>query len=795
MTVRRVTFWALRTLVGLALILLLAGGVGYIWLRGSLPTTEGEISIAGLEAAVEILRDADGIVTIRAENEQDAFLALGYVHAQDRLWQMDFMRRTGAGRLSEVIGGATLRVDRLMRTLGLYRVAEANLEQLSGPTRATLESYTAGVNAFMNTHEGPWPPEFYLLRYRPEPWRVADSMVWGRLMALQLSSNWSDEVRRLRLAKHLEPEQVAFLWPDYPADGPIALAELAGLYDGPTHARLGKVLPWDWAPKSASNAWALSGSQTASGKPIMANDPHLSLSAPGVWYLVRIETPDIQLVGATAPGAPFLVVGHNGRIAWGLTTTEGDAQDIFVERLTEGDPTRYDTPDGPQPFEVREETIEVRGEDPVVQRVRTTRHGPVMSDVFAEAGDLTGDGHVLALAWPALRDDDRTADALFDVNHANNWREFEAALRNWHSPQQTIVYADTEGTIGLAAPARLPLRKKGDGRSPVPGWSGEHDWTGFIPFEDLPRQRNPSRGRIVTANNRLVPDDFPHLITADWRNPFRAARIEEMFEAGPKSTAEQHGEMQLDIKSLAAQRLLPLLLPLLVPGVAASETGQAAHDLLRDWDFRMDREQPEPLIFYAWLYELTRKILADELGPDFGDFQRSNADLLSRVLTGGRAWCDHVNTAETEDCESQVVAAFEAAVASLSQAFGDDPGDWRWGDVHVARFPHPVLSHIPVLRSLLGFQVEADGGNYTVNRGGALMGGPSDRLFTDIHGPGYRAVYDLADLENSRFMISTGQSGNPLSPLYGSLAERWRDGAYVTLEDAKDGAQRLRLTP
>lgn len=792
MTVQRIIFWVLRTLVGLALILLLAGGVGYLWLRGSLPATEGQVTIAGLDSPVEVLRDADGIVTIRAETEHDAFLALGYVHAQDRLWQMDFMRRTGAGRLSEVVGGATLRVDRLMRTLGLYRVAEANLAQLSAPTRAALESYTAGVNAFIETHDGPWPPEFYLLRYRPEPWRVTDSMVWGRLMALQLSSNWSDEVRRLRLAKHLEPEQVAFLWPDYPADGPIALAELASLYDGPTHGRLGEILPWDWAPKSASNAWAISGGQTASGKPILANDPHLSLNAPGVWYLVRIETPDFQLVGATAPGAPFLVVGHNGRIAWGLTTTEGDAQDIFIERLTDGDPTRYDTPDGPQPFEIREETIAVRGKDPVLLQVRATRHGPVISDAFAEADGLVGSDYVLALAWPALRDDDRTADALFGINHARNWGEFEAALRHWHSPQQTIVYADTEGTIGLTAPARLPLRKKGDGRSPVAGWSGEYDWAGFIPFEGLPRLRNPARGRIVTANNRLVPDDFPHLITADWRNPFRAARIEEMLDASPKARPEQHRAMQLDIVSLAARRLLPLLLPMVA---GDDDSRQAARDLLRDWDFRMDRERPEPLIFYAWLHELTRKILADELGPDFGDFQRSNADLLSRVLTGGRTWCDHVNTERTEDCEGQVAAAFEAAVERLALAFGDDPGAWRWGDVHVARFPHPVLSHIPVLRSVFGFRVETDGGNYTVNRGGALMGGPAETLFTDVHGPGYRAVYDLADLDNSRFMISTGQSGNPLSPLYGSLAERWRDGAFIALDGAPEEAQRLLLTP
>ncbi len=777
---------------------MLGAAVAYLWLRGSLPQTEGTLQIAALDAPVEVLRDRDGMVTIRAESERDAAVALGYVHAQDRLWQMDFMRRSGAGRLSEVVGPATYRLDRFMRTLGLYRVAEANVAKASPALREVLDAYADGVNAFIAEPDGPLPLEFQLLRYRPEPWRPADSLVWGRLMALQLSGNWTEEILRARVARRLMPEQVALLWPGYPADGPVALASVAADLENLPLRDLAAILPWELAPKDASNSWVLAGALTASGKPLLANDPHLALSAPGQWYLVRIETPKRTRAGATAPGVPFLIAGHNGRIAWGFTTTHSDTQDLFVERVDPTDPTRYLTPTGSQSFETREETITILGEAPGVITVRGTRHGPVISDAVDEAADAAmksgEDSAVLALAWPALRTDDRTAEALFAISRAGNWNVFLTATRGFHSPQQNIVYADTTGTIGFVAPARVPVRKSGDGRLPVPGWSGEFDWQGTIPFADLPMRLNPPAQRVIVANNKIVPDSYPYLLTADWPDPYRAQRIQDLLDASDRASTGIEGSqaIQQDTLSLAARALLPYLLR----AQPRTDRGREALDILADWDGGMRRDSPAPLLFYAWLFELNRALLADELDEDFADFQRPKVGILLRVLSEFQVWCDDVATGPVEDCQTQLLASLETALDKLALRFRKAISQLRWGDAHRVKFKHPFMSRIPVLGSLFAYAVESDGGTYTVNRGGVSFAGGWSNLFEDVHGPGYRAVYDLADLDNSRFMIATGQSGNTLSPHYGDLATRWRDGDYVKLVgDATVRTRTLRLTP
>ncbi len=798
MRIRSLIVWTTGIVAGLVLLLVLGTGGAYLWLRGSLPRTEGTLQIAALKAPVEVLRDSDGIVTIRAQSETDAAVALGYVHAQDRLWQMDFTRRSGAGRLSEVVGPATRRLDRFMRTLGLYSVAEANVEQASPALRAVLDAYADGVNAFIADPGGPLPLEFQLLRYRPEPWRPADSLVWGRLMALQLSGNWTEEILRARVARRLTPQQVADLWPAYPADGPVTLADVASDLDGLPLRELASLLPWELAPKDASNSWVLAGTLTASGKPLLANDPHLALSAPGQWYLARIETPEGTRAGATAPGVPFLVAGHNGRIAWGFTTTHSDTQDLFVERVDPADPARYLTPNGPTAFDTREETIVILGEEPDIITVRSTRHGPVISDVVDEAADTAktaaGSNAVLALAWPALRPDDRTAEALFAINRARNWDEFEAAAADFHSPQQNIVYADTSGTIGFVAPARVPVRKRGDGRVPVPGWSGEFDWDGFIPFADLPRRVNPPAQRVIAANNKIVADDYPYLLTPDWPDPYRAQRIQDLLDADSRTpvSIEASQTIQQDVVSLAARTLLPSLLA----AEPQTDRGREALDILSRWDGGMRRDDPAPLLFYAWLYALNRAVLSDELDGDFAAFQSPKVDFLLRVLRDGHAWCDDVATGPAEDCQTQLVTALETALNTLALRFPKAIGQLRWGDAHRARFNHPILSRIPLLGKVFTYSVESDGDSYTVNRGGVSFSGASGDLFEDVHGPGYRAVYDLATLDNSRFMIATGQSGNPLSPYYGNLTERWRDGVYLKLVgDATAPTRTLRLTP
>lgn len=799
--VLRYGLWSVTSV--LVLVLVVAVG-GFLWLRTSLPDLNGEAALPGLDAQVTVLRDKDGIVTIRAASDMDAYRALGYLHAQDRLWQMDLMRRSGAGRLSEVVGAPTIRMDKIMRTLGFYNLAEASYSKLSPEVRTALDAYTAGVNGFMESSSGAWPPEFYLLRYSPEPWTPADSLVWGRLMAIQLSGNWRSELLRARLGAFLKPEQIRALWPDYPADAPVALA---GLDRRATVDPL-ESLPWSLAPKDASNSWVLSGAKTTTGKPILANDPHLSLDAPGLWYLVDIQTPEGRIRGASAPGVPFVVLGQNDHLAWGFTTTHSDTQDLFVEKLDPAKLDHYLTPDGSLPFETRQEIIKVRGAEDVVITVRRSRHGPILDDIadpqgVESAATTTGADSetVLALAWPALRDDDLIPQAIYGFNKARDWSEFLTASRFFHSPQQNIVYADTEGNIGLVVPGRVPMRAKGDGRIPVPGWTDEYAWKGFIPFEELPQGSNPESGLYVVANNKIVDDDYPHLITADWPSQYRAARIQEVLDAMPRGTLEQSLALQNDILSIPARTLMPFLLKT----EAASPAAKDALALLSDWDFKLDRTRPEPLIYNNWLNKLNAALLEDELGPEFGSFRRPKTELVARILSGtaiasdpGLNWCDDIRTPQAESCAQILASSLDDSLAEIGATYGDDMSAWRWGDVHRATLPHPILSRIQLLSDIFDISVETDGGAETVKRAGMSFNGPIDKRFNDRHGAGYRAVYDLANPNNSRFMIATGQSANPLSPHYGSFAERWRDGEYVTINNiniAMKAKRRLVLKP
>lgn len=774
---RRALRWIGRGLLVLLVLLVVAAIGGWIWQRGSLPQTDGEIALDGLMAPVTVTRDADGVPTIRAENEADAIFALGFVHAQDRLFQMDFMRRLGAGRLSEVAGESTLRLDIVMRTLGLYRVAEQNLSQLSPEARGALDGYAAGVNAFLASHEGPWPLEFYLLGYDPEPWQAADSLVWGRLMALQLSGNYRQELERAQLAAILTPEEIRQLYPDYPANAPVATEDLAALEGRGVLRGLADALPWSIGPKSASNAWAVAPQHSATGGALLANDPHLSLQEPGQWYLARLETPGLILAGATAPGVPYMVIGHNGSLAWSFTTTHSDTQDLFIETIDPDDESRYLTREGSRPFRTRQETIRVDGAESVTITVRETYHGPVMSDAVEDADGLLAEDQVLALAWPALLADDRSGEALYRLNRADGVPQAIASLRDLHAPQQSMILADDKGRIALLAPGRVPIRNQGDGTLPAPGAAGTHDWVGFIPYEELPRLVQPQSGKLVTANNKLAPDDYRYLISKEWYWPWRAERIAEVLKAGDDWTVEGFTALQNDSLSTAARRLLPDLLARL----GDKPEAEAALAILRDWDFRMTRDQAAPLIYNAWIRAIEIALLEDELGVQLGEVMSGNEGRLTVILGPDSLFCDDRRTDAVESCDEIVAAAFDQALGELVRLYGEEPGEWRWGKAHVARFDHPLLRFLPIGAGLAAYEVEADGAQDTVNRGGMPFSPPLPEAFHDRHGPGLRAVFDMADPDRSRFVIATGQSTNLLSPHYGNFVERWRDGDTVEL--------------
>ena len=791
-------------IAGLVVMMVAAGLGGFLWLRTSLPQTSGSVTLAGLNRPVEVVRDANAVPHIFAENQKDAYFALGYVHAQDRLWQMEFTRRLGAGRLAEVLGEPAVDTDRFTRTLGLHSLAEAIFETASPEVRAALEAYAAGVNAWLETRSGLLPPEFILLRFEPEVWRPADSLVWSRLLALRLGRNWKTERLRARItqelnAKELMPELLAELWPDVPVDSPVTLASaLQGA--GPVLDSLWNSVGPDLATDSGSNGWVVHGSLTETRKPVLANDPHLRFRAPVLWYLARIEAPGLTLTGATAPGVPFTILGHNGSIAWGMTNAVGDVEDLFVETLDPNDPQNYLTPEGSQPFVTRREVIRVKGAESIALTVRETRHGPVISDVSKKAAGVAGPGRVVVLATPTLRPDDRTVEALLAINRARNWREFRAVIADFHTPHANLFFAAVNGDIGFISPGRIPVRRAGDGRAPVAGADGRHDWTGFIPVDMLPRVHNPPSGRIVNANNRIVDETYPYLITHDWSQPFRAERIVEVLKGQAKHSVAASEALQRDILSAAARRLLPLMLRV----KPRSERARQAVTLLSNWDFTMPRERPEPLIYTAWLRQFVFALAEDEIGEalvtDYLELVSSPGPrFVETALAGHRHWCDDVATQEEESCEGRLAMALDRALDEIAAALGPDMDAWRWGALHRATFTHRVFTHVPVIAWLADLSIESDGGDHTVNRGRTPRE-KSANPFSHVGGSGYRAVYDLSDLDNSRFIIATGQSGNFLSPHYRDLLQPWRDGRYIRIAGDRDeiavtGIGRLFLLP
>ncbi|MDF1791564.1 MAG: penicillin acylase family protein [Thalassobaculaceae bacterium] len=788
-----------RLLVGTVLVFIginFIGALGLFWLQGSVPETDGEIvGLSGLSAPALIERDDAGTVTIRAATPQDASFALGYAHAQDRLWQMELMRRIGAGRLSEAVGEGGLSYDKLLRTLGLHRLAAASYERMSPQAKSHVDSYVAGVNGYLETRSGPLPPEFLLAGVEPEPWTAADSLVWGRLMSLQLAGNWFSEITRARMLKTgLTPERINLLYAPFEgSDGSLTAPDLSAVdrLDDTRLAALAAALPDVLRPRRASNAWAVTGLQSPSGKPILAGDPHLEFQSPNLWWLARIEAPGYLRVGAFVPGVPFLVIGHNGAVAWSFTTTHSDTQDLFVERLDPADPGRYLTPGGTEPFETRVERFEVSGET-IEHMVRSTRHGPVVSDAMESAAATAEDGTVLALASPSLAADDDTAQALFDLGGALDSDGVVAALRLFHSPQQNVTFADTTGHIGMISAGRLPLRRSGDGFYPSPGWTGTHDWTGWAPFESLPQILDPPGNTLINANERVAGADPDLFIARHFDAPYRARRIAERLKDGDRTLAGM-AALQMDTVSLFARDMLPLMLPHL-PRAGGKGLQTQAADMLAAWDGTMAADRAEPLIFAAWTRALTRRLFADELGALLGDYRRARAATLLRILREDDGFCDDTRTAETrESCADIVAGAYEDALALLARLHGNKIDTWRWGDAHQAWFRNHVWSRIPVIGTSLTTRTPSGGGDYTVSRG--TFGGPADDPFRHRHGPGLRIIYDLANLDNSRFVAALGPSGNLLSPLSLTWHDGWVGNAGIRLVAPEEPSHELTLSP
>ncbi|HEY1934115.1 MAG TPA: penicillin acylase family protein [Acetobacteraceae bacterium] len=760
----------LLTALGIV-VLLIATLVGAaLWL--TVPSRHQTLRIPGLSAPVQITIDQDGVPRIRAATSLDADAALGYLHARDRMFQMDLMRRNAAGRLSEIAGQVTLQLDKTMRTLGLRRAAEADYAILSPDTRAALQAYANGVNAWIDRRGRFAAPEFLLLG-APEQWTPVDSLLWGETMGMWLSLNWRTELSREALAGRVPQHLIDELWPDLggPGHPEAALTTNAPLREAAE--RLMQVLPQFPSPftlpSTASNEWAVDGSHTATGAPLLAGDPHLAFGFPGIWYLARIDTPDETLAGATAPGVPGIIIGRNKDIAWTFTTTGADTQDIFIETPVGTD--QYATPDGPRPFTIHREIIKVRGQPDVVLNVRETRHGPVISDLQGESGPI------LAVQMANLAPGNTAATGLFLLNTAHDVAEAGKAAAMITAPVQNLLVADRHA-IGLFVTGRVPIRRAGDGSVPAPG-DGSQDWIGWASGDQLPHYVAPASGRLVNANERIAPPDFPVFMGRDGFGAWRADRIRQMLEATDRHTPADFARMQTDVLSTFAERILPALRAVPAqPGAA----GQA-QALLANWDGAMTMDAPQPLLFNAWIDEFYARLLRTHDIPlaDGGPIP----DFIAWVLTpAGAHWCNG-------DCNADLAASLNSAVAILAERFGRDPAAWRWGTAHPAVFANPLLRAIPIIGKLTTIKIPSPGDDTTVDRGG-----PAFMRFQSVHGASYRGVYDLADLDRSLFVVTPGQSGNPLSPTSRNFAQRWRDGDTITLGPKPDRIRaNIRLVP
>jgi len=788
--------WLLR----LFLVLVILAGVvplaAYFWLRTSLPLVSGTVQVGGTDGPIEIIRDAEGVPHIYATTDHDAFYGLGYVHAQDRLWQMEMQRRIGAGRLSEILGEATLSIDKFQRTLGYYRAAQADLKIIEARSRQALEAYAAGVNQWLS--EGhTLPPEFVLLGVQPTPWQPVDSLVWQKMMSWDLGGNYDVELLSQQLAQAVGPERTAQLLPGYPAEGVSVLAGLE--FDSQAAASLlsiDRLLETGFGHggrEAGSNNWVVAGSRTATGLPLLADDPHLGTSIPSIWYLAELQGETLHVVGATFPGLPAVVIGHNERVAWGVTNMGPDVQDLYVERLNPANPNQYAVDGSWQDLQVVEEMIEVDGkEEPLRWAARSTRHGPLISDV-------SDTGVPLALQWTALQPGDTTIDAFISGNYADNWTEFVAALEKFVTPSQNFVYADVDGNIGYYAPGRIPIRAEGhDGRAPVPGWNSAYEWQGFVPFAELPQLYNPPQGYIATANNRVVDDSYPYLLGTDWAPPYRAERIVELLEQpareGGKLTLADMLAMQADQTSTQVRVLLPFLLK--TP--PQNERQEAAIELLRTFDGEMRRDSAAAALYQAWMIHLERALFEDDLRASLFEEMstRANPIFLTNILNDpalGAVWCDKVLTAPVESCTDTAQHALDAALDDLSARMGETMSDWRWDRIHLTQYPHNPFSEVDLLKGIFHRSIANGGDRYTVNVAPVQLAEP----YLQNNSPGYRQVVDLADFNNSRFMITTGQSGNVLSEHYDNLIRRHRDVEYLPMSfgRAQVSGTRLLLQP
>ncbi len=789
--------WWQKTLVGVAGLAGLAGGAYYMLMRRPLPNKQGELHLLGLHEPVEVITDRYGVPHIYAQNEDDLFFAQGYIHAQERLWQMELNRRIASGRLSEVFGKIAIETDRFARRLGMHRAAAEAVQQLPEHSKRVLDAYARGVTAYIERNRNNLPVEFILLRFKPGPWQIKDSIQWSKMMGWNLGGNWETEVIRARIVAKLGPERARKLEAGYDPGHPLIIppgVEYQGINLGMLEQYEQLKQLSGFGMMGGSNNWVVDGTMTTTGMPILCNDPHLAQAAPSTWYECHLLAGDIDVIGASFPGTPGIVIGHNQYIAWGLTNAISDVEDLYIEKFNPENPYQYEYMGKWEDAQVVREEIKVKGATvPVIEEVRITHHGPILTSMLHPLqGDVTGkNGNTaseqgelpLALRWTGLEKHD-IISAVQKLNRATNWEEFREAVREWDQPPQNVVFADIQGNIGYIMAGAIPLRSRGQALLPSPGWTGEYEWTGYIPFDELPQTFNPEQHFIATANNRVVDDSYPYYITNEWLNGYRAQRIRDLLTSKGKLALSDMASIQADQYSLPAVEIVPHILKL--KGNSALE--KAAFDALRTWDNILAPDSIGAAIYSMSLYKLERIVFNAMLGDEEtlihgylgvsttflalsnGYASRSKPLLIRLLNEHDDSWfADSVVPNGPSSWDEALGSAFTAAIEELQEKLGSDVSRWKYGAIHKMTYSHPLGMAKPLDRIFNRGPYPVGGDIDTVNTGASLPNQPE----TVVTVPSYRQIVNLDDLKASLSGHSPGQSGHPASKHYADFIKPW----------------------
>ena len=776
----------------------LAVTVAYLYSAQS--NISGKRAIKSLGDSIAITFDEVDIPHIKAKSQADAYFALGYLHASERSWQMEMNRRIASGRLSEILGNDTVKIDRFVRTLGIKRAAERQFDRYPVSAKRLLQAYADGVNAGNAQLGWALPIEYFLTGSKPGHWSPTDSVAWMLMMAYDLGGNWHKELQRLELSQFLSTKQVWEVTPPNEPGEPVSNVDFSKLYrdlqvfhptPGPAEAKpqnlpATELSRWDRLGGKdgiGSNNWALSGKLSSTGKPLLANDPHLGLSAPAIWYFAHLEAPGINVIGATLPGIPGVVLGRTDKYAWSFTNTGPDVQDLYIEQIDAKNPGMYRGPDGPLPFKVHQEIIDIKGAPSFTFLVKETRHGPVISDSYRQAKRVINtDRFALALRWTALDIENQSVVGLLEMNRSADLDQFKQALRKNYAPMQNVVMADTEGNIAYQAAGIAPKRLLHHGLygvAPALGWEKQYDWNGYVPFEQLPASNNPEQGWIATANQKIMAANDPNPLTGDWELPTRYHRIVDLIKAKSIHSFDDMKTMQGDTLSLAATPLLDLF----KSSQSSHPLNAKAMEIARNFDGDMKVDSAGALIFNAWADQLTRNLfsrLSYLFTENYGS-RNYRAPLLNQVQNPNSPWCDNPKTERVESCQESANLALDKALDYLSKEYGNDPQSWAWGKAHLAISEHRPFSKIPLLGDFFNIKTPFPGDSFSVNVGRLeLM--QSKNPYETLQAPSLRTVFDFSDLEKSVFVYQTGQSGWVQSKLYRNMNALWAKNDYLPLQ-------------